>query len=314
MQELEAGFLRHVVDGAPEGIVVCDARHSDQPVIYVNSAFERMTGYAAGELVGANLRLLQGTDREQEARKRMREAIGRGESCRVLIRNYRKDGAMLWNEVLIQPLRDGSGALTHFIGYHRDAGERLKSPERPLEGLPTWLREDRVTGLSSRPWFEELMLRDWAAARRDARPLTLILFDIDGLGSYNETFGRSAGDACIRRVARTIASCFRRGADVVGRWENGCIAVLAVQSEPESVCKYAGTVVKRVAELKIHHPRSVSQKHVTVSAGAASLLPQRDEVDCSRLVRGALAAMQRAKEAGRDRLLVAEPAEFGDHA
>jgi diguanylate cyclase (GGDEF)-like protein len=200
--------------------------------------------------------------------------------------------------------------LTHYIGYHRDAGERLKTPERPLEGLPSWLREDRVTGLSSRPWFDELMQRDWVSARRDARSLSLILLDMDGLGSYNETFGRSAGDACIRRVGRAIASSFRRGADLVGRWEHGCIAVLAVQSDPDSVFAYAATVVRRVAELRIHHPRSAAQKYVTVSGGAASLLPQRDEVDCSRLVRAAQAALRRAKDAGRDRLMVAEPGDY----
>jgi len=310
MQELEANFLHHVVDAAPEGIVVCDARREDHPVVYVNAAFERMTGYPAADLLGTNLRLLQGTDREQEGRKRMRDAIARGEPCRVLIRNYRKDGAMLWNEVLLQPLRDVAGVLTHYIGYHRDAGERLKTPERPLEGLPSWLREDRVTGLSSRPWFDELMQRDWISARRDARSLSLILLDMDGLGSYNETFGRSAGDACIRRVGRAIASSFRRGADLVGRWEHGCIAVLAVQSDPDSVFAYAATVVRRVAELRIHHPRSAAQKYVTVSGGAANLLPQRDEADCSRLVRAAQAALRRAKDAGRDRLMVAEPGDY----
>lgn len=305
MQELAGSFLRHVIDAAPEGVVICDAQREDHPVIYLNAAFERLTGYQAAELLGGNLRLLQGMDRDQEARKRMREAIASGETCRVLIRNYRKDGGLIWNEVLLQPLRDANGTLTHVVGYHRDASERLKSTERPLEGLPTWLREDRVTGLSSRSWFEELMLRDWAAARRDARALTLILLDIDGLGSYNDTFGRSAGDACIRRVGRTIATSFRRGADVVGRWEDGCIAVLSVQGEPASVTAYTTTVVQRVADLHIHHPRSATQKYVTVSAGAASVVPQRDEPDCGYLVRAAEAALKRAKSSGRGQLQLA---------
>jgi PAS domain S-box-containing protein len=59
----------------------------------------RLTGYPAAELLGRNLRLLQGDDREQDGRHRLREALGRGESCRVLLRNYRKDGSLFWNEM-----------------------------------------------------------------------------------------------------------------------------------------------------------------------------------------------------------------------
>ncbi len=65
---------------------------------------------------GLNLRLLQGTDRDQEGVRRMREAIVRGESCRALLRNYRKNGELLWNEVVLQPLRRGCGALTPLGG------------------------------------------------------------------------------------------------------------------------------------------------------------------------------------------------------
>lgn len=298
MDKLPEEVLRHIAAGAPDGIVVCDARTPDQPVLYVNPAFERMTGYAAAELIGRNLRLLQGADRDQESRRRLREAIARGEACRALIRNARKDGTPLWNEMQLVPVRDANGTLTHIIGYHRDAGDRARTPDRALEGLPSWMREDRLTGLASRPWFEELLLREWATARRENRRLSLLLFDIDGLRTYNEAFNRAAGDSCIRQVARTIGSSYRRGVDVTGRWENGCIAVMVGQGTEAAVADYAGVVAQRVADLRIHHPRAATQKFITVTTGIAGCTPGRD-TDVRALLLAAEDALREAKQEGR---------------
>ncbi len=297
MQQLDAAFVMRLLDSAPEGIAICDAAQSDHPVIYVNAAFEQMTGYSGPELRGANLRLLQGNDRDQEGVRRMRESVARGEACRVVLRNYRKNGELLWNEVALQPMRDAAGALTHFVAFFRDASGRLKQTDKAQEGVPTWLREDRVTGLSSRAWFNELLAREWRIARRDDTPLTLVLFDIDALAGYNATFGRPAGDACLRRVGRHIAGVFRRGTDVVGVWSEGCVGVLAVHrdgSSVQGVVEHAILTVRRVGEMHIHHPRT-AQKFVTVTAGLATVTPARDEEQATRLIERAGNALREAK-------------------
>jgi two-component system cell cycle response regulator len=298
MQQLDATFLQRILDSAPEGIAICDAAAADQPVLYVNAALEQMTGYAAAELAGANLRILQGEDRDQEGIRKLRDAVARGEPCRVVLRNYRKNGELLWNELTLQPMRDASGALTHFVAYYRDASGRLKQTDKVPEGVPTWLREDRVTGLSSRAWFNELMAREWRMARRDDRPLTLALFDIDAMASYNATFGRPAGDACLRRIGRHIAGVFRRGTDVVGVWGEGCIGVLAVHRDGagvQGVVDHATLTVRRVAEMHIHHPRAPLQKVVTVTAGLATVTPSRTEEEPARLIERAENALRDAK-------------------
>src|ERR1700732_3109096 len=126
MTGIDPDLYRRLVESSPGGVVLVDAQGSDHPVIYANPAFEALTGYSAAELVGRNLRLLQADDREQDARHRLREALAKGESCRVLLRNYRKDGTGFWNEMTVLPLRNGEGRITHFAGHHRDAGERLR--------------------------------------------------------------------------------------------------------------------------------------------------------------------------------------------
>lgn len=307
---LDPEFLRLVVDGAPEGIVICDAQAADCPAVYVNTALEQMTGYGAAELLGSNLRLLQGADRDQEARRRLRDAIARGEACRVLLRNYRKSGDLIWNELYLQPLRNRDGVLTHWAGFIRDANGRLRALERAPEGLPGWLREDRVSGLSSRAWFDELFAREWLIARREAQPLTLVLFDVDALGIYNDTFGRAAGDACVRRIARVISGAFRRGTDIVARWDEGGIAVLAVHrngTPANGVAGYVEATSRRIADMHVHHPHSPVQKFVTVTAGLATVSPAREEDSPQRLVGAAVSALQMAKAGNRGGVFVSPP-------
>jgi diguanylate cyclase (GGDEF)-like protein/PAS domain S-box-containing protein len=315
MNNWAAEDWRSVVESAPEGIVICDATSADCPVVFVNTAFVQMCGYPAAALLGTNLRILQATDRDQEARVRLAEAVSRGEPARVLVRNYRPDGSMFWNETVIHPVRS-AGALTHFIGYHRDASDRLKNAERQSSGLPSWLREDRLTGLHSRAYFEELLLRDWQLAQRDSHEIGLTLFDIDDLGAYNEKFDRAAGDACIRRVARVIGASYRRGGDLVGRWDGGTFAVLTQGEATEKATQYAEVVRDRVRALLMHHPTAGAGtagagRYVTMSAGIASLVPPRT-LALEGLLKACQAALRRAKKNGKDGIATAEAADFHD--
>jgi diguanylate cyclase (GGDEF)-like protein/PAS domain S-box-containing protein len=299
---------RRVVESAPEGIVICDASSGDCPVVFVNTAFAQMCGYPPAALLGTNLRILQGTDRDQEARTRLAEAISKGEPARVLVRNYRPDGSLFWNETVIQPVRT-AGKLTHFIGYHRDASDRLKHAERQSSGLPSWLREDRLTALHSRAYFEELLRRDWQLAQRDSHEIGLTLFDIDDLAAYNEKFDRAAGDACIRRVARVIGASYRRGGDLVGRWEGGTFAVLTQGEAAERASHYAQVVTQRVRELLMHHPTAGNGRYVTLSAGIASLVPPRT-LAVEGFLKACAAALKRAKKSGKDTIVTAEASDF----
>jgi diguanylate cyclase (GGDEF)-like protein/PAS domain S-box-containing protein len=304
-----AELLRGVIDAAPEGIVICACSGADHPVVYVNAAFERMSGYPAAELIGRDLRMLQGADRDQEGRAQMKAALARGESCRVLLRNYRKDGAQFWNEIFLEPVRGADGTLTHIVGFHRDISERSRLATRPAAGLPTWMREDRLTGLASRAYFEDLLAHDWGVGEREGRMLTLMMFDIDALSTYNETYGRAAGDACIRRIAGVIGASFRRGADIVARWEGGCLCALVRNTDAAAVPAFAEAIAQRAAGQHIHHPRSTRQRFVTVSGGIASLNPGGGRVP-EDLVRAALAALKRAKQEREAFVAVAGPADF----
>jgi diguanylate cyclase (GGDEF)-like protein/PAS domain S-box-containing protein len=279
--------------------------------VYVNPAFCRLTGYELTELLGKNLRFLQSGDREQPELETVREALRHGEAVRALLRNQRKDGTVFVNDMQLYPLKDSEGKITHFIGYHREGGTRSKSVagESGIRGIPAWVREDRLTGLASRYYFEDVLRRDFALAQRDRTDIALLLFDIDQLGPYNEIFDRAGGDAVVKRVARAIAGSFRRGTDMVGRWEGASVIVLMHGTPADHVIQHATTVAHRVREQQIHHPRS-TQKYVTVSGGVA-VHTVRPEDTAEQFLKAVEAAVTRAKDQGRNRVIVAEEADFG---
>ncbi len=308
MSDLDADLYRRLLLSAPVGVALVDAADPEHRVVYVNRAFESLTGFDAAELIGNNLRMLQAGDREQDGRQRLREALTRQEPCHVLMRNYRKDGTLFWNEMTVLPVHDANGRLTHFAGYHRDASERLRVQNhgaREVQGVPgpppitVALREDRLTGVFTLPYFEELLKRDWAAARRDRRSIAAFCIDIDALDLYNATFGRAAGDSTIRRVAHCICGCLRRASDVVARVEGGNLIAFAPGVANEQALRIGQTMTERIRDLRIHHPRSSVLRYVSVSVGVAAATP--DDDDSSGLLQRARRQLGAAKQTGRNR-------------
>ncbi|HEX4940408.1 MAG TPA: EAL domain-containing protein [Candidatus Kapabacteria bacterium] len=117
--------FERAVKSADTGFVIVDARLPNQPIIYCNPAFERITGYSFRETVGKNCRFLQKPGEQDEKVQLMRDAILRGEPCQVLLKNYRKNGELFWNELTISPIRDAQGNLTHLIGVQNDVSDRV---------------------------------------------------------------------------------------------------------------------------------------------------------------------------------------------
>ncbi|CQR50886.1 MULTISPECIES: PAS domain S-box protein [Haloferax] len=121
-QSLQLALYRRAMDGATVGITITEA-DGDQPLTYVNDAFEEMTGYDRQEAIGRNCRFLQGAETDSEPVETLREAVENGESATVSLTNYRKDGTPFWNELKISPVYD-DGELTHFVGFQTDATVR----------------------------------------------------------------------------------------------------------------------------------------------------------------------------------------------
>ena len=122
--EEERALRDRSINSATNGILIADTRQPDMPTVYCNAAFEKITGYAAEEVLGQNCRFLQGTDHQQPGLDDIRQAIRQGTEAKAELRNYRKDGNLFWNELYIAPVKDPQGRLTHFIGIQTDITQR----------------------------------------------------------------------------------------------------------------------------------------------------------------------------------------------
>jgi PAS domain S-box-containing protein len=131
--DLSLYLLDQAVASSKTGIVIADVNQKDLPLIYVNPGFEKITGYSVSETIGRNCRFLQGDDRDQPALAKLRKAIKAGKDCKVVLRNYKKDKTLFWNELHLSPIHDDAGNLTHFVGIQTDVTERVENQRRLIK-------------------------------------------------------------------------------------------------------------------------------------------------------------------------------------
>ena len=155
--ELETLNIREMaIEASIDPIVIADARQPDMPLIYVNPAFTRQTGYTAEEAIGRNCRFLQGEDRDQPALDELRAALREGRECVVELRNYRKNGELFWNELQISPVYNDAGELTHFIGVQYNITDRKLAAERLQHRADANLLLSQITSQSEGSTFSQL--------------------------------------------------------------------------------------------------------------------------------------------------------------
>ncbi|SHE37380.1 PAS domain S-box-containing protein [Modicisalibacter ilicicola DSM 19980] len=131
---IDAELLERIVDASADGIVVAEQEGDDTILIYVNQGFERLTGYSTDEILYRDCRFLQKNDRDQPGLDNIRQAIAEQRPCREVLRNYRKDGSLFWNELSITPVFDEQDQLTYFIGVQKDVTDRVEALQE-LEAL-----------------------------------------------------------------------------------------------------------------------------------------------------------------------------------
>lgn len=310
--EISPELLAKVVDQSVDGIIIADAGKPDYPTIYVNRGFEQMTGYRAQAVLGKNCRFLQGQETDQPSLDVVREALKKGENCIVILRNFRKDGTLFWNEFSLSPVRDENGKVTHFIGVLKDVTARadmlkhlrlskleLQMANRQLSILAL---TDGLTGISNRRHFDEQSLAFLSLAQRNKVMLALLMIDIDLFKQYNDHYGHIAGDACLVEVGKVIAEAFQRPGDCAARYGGEEFSVVSLGVTLDEMQQHAQFLRERVMALNIPHIKS-PHGCITVSIGVVARIPKRDS-SVSMLLKKADEALYLAKEQGRNCVVV----------
>jgi diguanylate cyclase (GGDEF)-like protein len=202
----------------------------------------------------------------------------------------------------------------------RDAGQEVVgvayfytdiTRQRQLEAqLKRLSHVDGLTGVQNRRAFDENLTQEWARARRESAPLSLILIDIDAFRLYNDHYGHQAGDECLKKIAGVIAETFKRPGDYVARYGGEEFAIIVADSDGEGVASHAERLRTRVEYMAIPHEKSLASNVVTISLGLSTQRPDGTN-NPSGMVESADRALYRAKETGRNRLCQELPSTAG---
>ena len=221
-------------------------------------------------------------------------------------RYVRHDGGSLWLDVSLSAIRDEEGCPLGFAVVCADITVR-KRLEQELFDLS---RRDALTGMADRRAFEERLEAEWRRWIRLGQPVSLIRVDTDWFKLFNDTYGRDAGDDCLRHVAAGLMESFRRVVDFAARWDGEEFAVILAPTMSTD----AITCAERF-RLWVHsHPIARPGQNpdlVTVSIGVATGYPALGG-SAKALILSADAALYAAKSAGRDRVAYVRAIPLGD--
>jgi diguanylate cyclase (GGDEF)-like protein/PAS domain S-box-containing protein len=292
--EAEARLLARAFESTKSGMLIADARAPDLPIVYVNPAFVRMSGYAEDEILGRNCRFMQGEDRDQEALGLLRETLARQGECEVVLRNYRRDGTLFWNQLSVAPVRDADGRVSHYIGVSTDLTDRRRH-EAELAYLA---RHDQITGLPRFIDPEEALRPLIEEALQHGERVALWCIDIDRFQSVNESVGYRGGD----EVLRLMSSRIRYVTGTAGKlWRlTSDEFVLALRHRPGDADPMA--LAEQIREaLEVPVPVAGSQLFLSGTIGLA-VFPDH-AADPVELFQCAESAMYRCKRGARNAVL-----------
>lgn len=281
------------LESSRNGVVIADARRDDFPIIYVNPAFCRITGYEQEESIGRNCRFLQREDNNQPSLTVLREALSKQQACNVVVRNFRKDGSAFWNDLYIAPVSDEQGEVTHFIGVQNDISEHREMQHT----LAYNTSHDVLTDLPNRTLLIDRIDQAASVARRYQRTMAVLYIDLDDFKPINDALGHVLGDRILVETASRLKSQIRAGDTLARISADEFVVLLPDLAKADDVVTIAEALLASVAQ-----PFDIGKServHLTASIGIA--LSDGTPGDALGFIRRADMAMYQAKQAGHNR-------------
>ncbi|WP_178863925.1 sensor domain-containing diguanylate cyclase [Thiomicrorhabdus cannonii] len=342
LQELNAKnaslhLLGRAIDAVDDGVLITNASSGrDYKILYANKSFQRITGYAVDKIIGANPRFLKSNlESGQAAYSKIRSALARDESAKVLLQNRRADGALYWNDLTISPVKDETGKTAYYIGLHRDVSELVQSKAELIRMQQTLKRvnaeleqkvvertralqdandaltklatTDALTGLSNRRHFFEVANNEVERARRYDRSMACLMLDIDHFKQINDRCGHAVGDRALIEFAQALNKGLRQE-DIVARLGGEEFSVILPEQALEEAVATAERLCQQIARLRVatglKTPQECEYLSFTVSIGVSVL--RDDDASLEMLISRADNALYEAKKQGRNTVVSAK--------
>lgn len=282
-------LLSTAIETVTDAVEITD---SEARYLYVNSAFERVTGYTRQEAIGRTPAALLRSDRHDKSfYQDMFNTVRQGQVWQGLYTSRRKSGSPLDLEVTLSPILNETGKLTHIVAVKRE----LSKPQQTSESLYYHAFYDHLTGLPNRVLFQDRLTSALSNLRRNQCLLSAMFLDMDYFKGVNDTLGHAMGDRVLQQAATRIQRCIRAG-ETLSRWGGDEFVLLLPnlhrKDDAARVAQRILTAIGSVFEVGGHCFR------LSISIGIA-FSPQ-DGQDAETLLNNADAALYEAKESGRN--------------
>jgi diguanylate cyclase (GGDEF)-like protein/PAS domain S-box-containing protein len=276
----------------------------DGRILYVSPSSVSVVGWRADQLTGTPA--LAGVNSEDLPQVEQLVAAlkcGETDDGRIIYRTRHRQKGEIWLESTMHVTRRAeTGEVDGVVAVSRDMTAR-KELEDKLAALATL---DGLTGIANRRRFDERLQEEWARARRDGTPLSLLLIDVDHFKKFNDQYGHQAGDACLHSVAQALAEQARRPADLAARYGGEEFALILPNTDAAGCEQVSDSFRGALRDLGIVHALNLPSELVTVSLGGVTTKPSaiRGSIEITSLIEAADQALYAAKDSGRDRLIM----------
>ncbi|KAF7779996.1 hypothetical protein PMAN_a0959 [Pseudoalteromonas marina] len=329
--------FQDVVENTQDMVVITDAKNIKHPegpkIIYVNKAFEVLTGYTSAEVIGETPRILQGDLTDSKGKQRIYAALERREEVTETLLNYDVRGRPYWVEMNIIPLKNKFGEVTHFAAIQRDVSkskfqtEQLEKRNKDLKELKVNLENlvqertfelqqaksqlekiaffDPLTGIPNRRFFSDQVNKLVKGSVRRGGIIAFGLFDVDNFKAVNDTYGHDVGDRVLVELANILTHILRID-DVFCRFGGEEFAFAVILKEVDDAEPVAEKLINAIRDLKVP-VEGENTINVTVSMGLNVVSPN-NSTDIDDEIKKSDAAMYQIKKSGKDRYkIIYEP-------
>jgi diguanylate cyclase (GGDEF)-like protein/PAS domain S-box-containing protein len=277
------------IESSVNGVFISDYQRRDGPIVYVNPAFERITGYSADEAIGRSPLFLAGTDVNQPELEALQAAVKDGRQYHAVLRTYRKDGSQNWTEAHVAPVRNELNAVTHYVAILDD----ITDTRRYQDELGRQANYDTLTGLPNRNLLTDRVDHAISRAERTRNTIAICVIGLDQFGRVNESLGHAAGSELLQAAAARLQARLR-AVDTVARLTGDEFAVVLVDETTEAGIAHQ---VQRMLE-GFAEAFAVREREVFITASVGVVLFPSDGANTEALLKRAEIAMHRAKEHG----------------